>query len=62
MSKIFAGEMGRQKPSFRASHLASSIVAGPWEVVREEVKVGEGGRNLLTWLTLPASRSFFIFT
>jgi hypothetical protein len=38
--------MGGKKRAFRASHLASSVVAGPSGVVREGIKGGVGGREL----------------
>jgi hypothetical protein len=46
MSKRCAGRMGRKKRAFRASHMASSVVAGPWGLLREGIEGGVGGRKL----------------
>ncbi len=37
--------MGRKKQASRASHLASSVAAGPWGVVREGIEGGVGRRK-----------------
>jgi hypothetical protein len=37
---------GRKKTSFQGVTLASSVVAGPWGVVREGIEGGVGGRKL----------------
>jgi hypothetical protein len=43
-----AGGIGRIKRAFRASHLASRVVAEPWGEVRDGIEGGVGGRKLLT--------------
>ncbi len=47
MSERSAAGTGGKKPAFRASHLASGVVAGPWGVVRVGMEGGvEEGNSL----------------
>ncbi len=46
MSERSAEGTGGKKRAFRASHLASCVVAGPWGVVRVGMEGGVGGRKL----------------